>query len=64
MREGDASIHKAAFVAYWLSKCIFGEPPAYSVKPLYFHIDVKIAASVCFPLASLLLAYSTRFVAC
>ena len=55
MREGDASIHKAAFVAYWLSKCVFGEPPAYSVKPLYFRIVVKITIGVCFPLALLLL---------
>ena len=55
MREGDASIYKATFVVYWLSKCVFGEPPTNSVKPLYFHIAVKIAASVCFPLTPLLL---------
>jgi hypothetical protein len=55
MREEDAPTHKAAFVAYWLSKCIFGEPPTYSIKPLYFHIAVKIVAGVCFPLAPLLL---------
>ena len=55
MREGDALIRRVAFVAYWLSKCVFGEPPAYSVKPLYFHIAVKITASVCFPLTPLLL---------
>jgi hypothetical protein len=38
-----------------LAKCIFGEHPAYSIKPLYFSIAVKIAAGVCFPLAPLLL---------
>ena len=54
-REKDASIRKAAFVAYWLSKCIFGEHPTYSIKPLYFPIAVKIAAGICFPLAPLLL---------
>jgi hypothetical protein len=54
-REKDAWIRKAAFVAYWLSKCIFGEHPAYSIKPLYFPIAVKIAAGICFPLAPLLL---------
>ena len=54
-REEDALIRKAAFVVYWLSKCVFGEHPAYLIKPLYFSIAVKIAASVCFPLALLLL---------
>ena len=55
MREGNASIRRAAFVAYWLRKCVFGKPPAYLGKPLYFHIAVKIATSMCFPLAPLLL---------
>ena len=51
----DPLIRRAAFVAYWLSKCVFGEHPAYSIKPLYFSLAVKIAAGVCFPLAPLLL---------
>ena len=54
-REKDASIRRAAFVVYWLSKCVFGEPLAYSIKPLYFPIAVKIAVGVCFPLTPLLL---------
>uniref|UniRef100_A0A2N9GH14 Aminotransferase-like plant mobile domain-containing protein n=1 Tax=Fagus sylvatica TaxID=28930 RepID=A0A2N9GH14_FAGSY len=54
-RETEPSIRRAAFVAYWLSKCVFGEHPAYSIKPLYFPLAVKIAAGVCFPLAPLLL---------
>ena len=54
-REGDASIRRAAFVTYWLSKCVFGEHPAYSIKPLYFPLTIKIAAGACFPLAPLLL---------
>ena len=54
-RKEDASIRKAAFVAYWLSKCVFGEPLAYSIKLLYFRIAVKITVGVCFPLAPLLL---------
>jgi hypothetical protein len=54
-REEDASIRKATFVAYWLSKCVFGEPPAYSIKLLYFRITIKITVGVCFPLAPLLL---------
>uniref|UniRef100_A0A2N9FRU8 Aminotransferase-like plant mobile domain-containing protein n=1 Tax=Fagus sylvatica TaxID=28930 RepID=A0A2N9FRU8_FAGSY len=54
-RKTDPSIPRTAFVAYWLSKCVFGEHPAYSIKPLYFPLTVKIAAGVCFPLAPLLL---------
>ena len=54
-RVEDASIRRSAFVAYWLSKCIFGEHPAYSIKPLYFPLAVKIAAGTRFPLAPLLL---------
>ena len=54
-KEKDAWIRRATFVAYWLSKCVFGEHPAYSIKLLYFPIAVKIAAGVCFPLAPLLL---------
>ena len=54
-REDDPLIRRAAFVAYWLSKCVFGEHPTYSIKPLYFPLAVKIAAGVCFPLAPLLL---------
>ena len=54
-REDDPLIRKVAFVAYWLSKCVFGEHPAYSIKPLYFPLAVKIAAGVCFPLVPLLL---------
>jgi hypothetical protein len=54
-RVEDALIQRAAFVAYWLSKCVFGEHPAYSIKPLYFSLAVKIAAGVFFPLAPLLL---------
>uniref|UniRef100_A0A2N9G5C2 Uncharacterized protein n=1 Tax=Fagus sylvatica TaxID=28930 RepID=A0A2N9G5C2_FAGSY len=43
-RKTDPLIRRAAFVAYWLSKCVFGEHPAYSIKPLYFPLAVKIAA--------------------
>uniref|UniRef100_A0A2N9F1S3 Aminotransferase-like plant mobile domain-containing protein n=1 Tax=Fagus sylvatica TaxID=28930 RepID=A0A2N9F1S3_FAGSY len=54
-RVEDPLIRRAAFVAYWLSKCVFGEHPAYAIKPLYFPLAVRIAARVCFPLAPLLL---------
>jgi hypothetical protein len=55
LRIEDPLIRRAAFVSYWLSKCVFGEHPAYSIKPLYFCLAVKIVAGVRFPLAPLLL---------
>ena len=48
-RVEDESIRRVAFVAYWLSKCVFGEHPPYSIKPLYFPLDVMIAVGACFP---------------
>ncbi len=36
MWEEDAPIRRAAFMVYWLSKCVFGEPLTYSVKPFLF----------------------------
>ena len=41
-RVEDVSIQRAAFVAYWLSKCVFCEHPAYSIKPLYFPLAVRL----------------------
>ena len=36
----------AAFVAFWLCKFVFGFHPYYAIKPLYFHLAIKIFASV------------------
>ena len=47
-RVEDPSIRRAAFVAYWLSKCIFGENPVYSIKLLYFFLAVKIVQGFVF----------------
>ena len=44
------SIRRAAFITYWLCKCIFGEAPYYSMKPLYFRLVVKISFGHRFPL--------------
>uniref|UniRef100_A0A2N9EFT5 Aminotransferase-like plant mobile domain-containing protein n=1 Tax=Fagus sylvatica TaxID=28930 RepID=A0A2N9EFT5_FAGSY len=41
-RETNPLIRRAAFVAYWLSKCVFGEHPAYSIKPLYFPLALDL----------------------
>ena len=55
--EKDATIHRAAFVAYWLSKCVFGEYPSYAIKPLYFRFAVKISVGTSFPLATMFLGH-------
>ena len=35
---------RAAFVAFWLCKFVFGSHPHYAIKPLYFRLAIKIAA--------------------
>uniref|UniRef100_A0A2N9JB30 Aminotransferase-like plant mobile domain-containing protein n=1 Tax=Fagus sylvatica TaxID=28930 RepID=A0A2N9JB30_FAGSY len=49
----DDDLHRAAFVAYWLCKCVFGEYPYYAMKPLYFQLVVKISTGTSFPLAAM-----------
>uniref|UniRef100_A0A2N9GKF6 Aminotransferase-like plant mobile domain-containing protein n=1 Tax=Fagus sylvatica TaxID=28930 RepID=A0A2N9GKF6_FAGSY len=36
----EPAIRRAAFVAYWLCKCLFGDAPYYSMKPLYFRLAI------------------------
>ena len=36
----------AAFVVFWLCKFVFGSHTHYAMKPLYFHLAIKIAAGV------------------
>uniref|UniRef100_A0A2N9E6W1 Aminotransferase-like plant mobile domain-containing protein n=1 Tax=Fagus sylvatica TaxID=28930 RepID=A0A2N9E6W1_FAGSY len=40
----EPAIRRAAFVAYWLCKCLFGDAPYYSMKPLYFRLALD---SIC-----------------
>ena len=47
----------AAFVAFWLCKFVFGSHPHYAIKPLYFHLAIKISARVSLPLASMFLGH-------
>uniref|UniRef100_A0A2N9FWF7 Aminotransferase-like plant mobile domain-containing protein n=1 Tax=Fagus sylvatica TaxID=28930 RepID=A0A2N9FWF7_FAGSY len=53
----EPPIRRAAFVAYWLCKCLFGDAPYYSMKPLYFRLAVKISFGHRFPLAAMFLGY-------
>uniref|UniRef100_A0A2N9GMW1 Aminotransferase-like plant mobile domain-containing protein n=1 Tax=Fagus sylvatica TaxID=28930 RepID=A0A2N9GMW1_FAGSY len=53
----EPAVCRAAFVAYWLCKCVFGDAPYYSMKPLYFRLAVKISFGHRFPLAAMFLGY-------
>ena len=56
-KETDHPIRRAAFITYWLCKCIFGEAPYYSMKPLYFRLTVKIYFGHRFPLVAMFLGH-------
>ena len=49
--------HRAAFVTFWLCKFVFGSHPHYAIKPLYFHLAIKISAGVSLPLAPMFLGH-------
>ena len=53
----DDAIRSAAFVAYWLCKSIFGEPPYYAMKSVYFRLAVKISFGHRLPLAAMFLGH-------
>ena len=53
----SVSTHRAAFVVFWLCKFVFGSHTYYAVKPLYFHLAIKIAAGVSLPLAPMFLGH-------
>ena len=51
------SARRAAFVTFWLYKFVFGSHPHYAIKPLYFHLAIKIATGVSMPLAPMFLGH-------
>ena len=53
----SAAACRAAFIAFWLCKFVFGSHPHYAIKPLYFRLDIKISAGVSLPLASMFLGH-------
>ena len=53
----DISVRRAAFILYWLCKCLFGNFPYYAVNTLYISLAVKISTGYCFPLALLFLGH-------
>ena len=49
--------HRAAFITFWLCKFIFGSHPHYAMKPLYFHLAIKMSTGVSLPLAPIFLGH-------
>ena len=53
----SVSARRAAFVTFWICKFIFGFHPHYAIKPLYFHLAIKVAVGVSLPLAPMFLGH-------
>ena len=53
----SVAARRAAFVAFWLCKFVFGSHPHSTIKPLYFHLAIKISAGVSLPLAPMFLRH-------
>ena len=53
----SAAARRAAFIAFWICKFVFGSHPHYAIKPLYFHLAIKISAGVSLPLAPMFLGH-------
>uniref|UniRef100_A0A2N9IQ05 Aminotransferase-like plant mobile domain-containing protein n=1 Tax=Fagus sylvatica TaxID=28930 RepID=A0A2N9IQ05_FAGSY len=53
----EAPIHRAAFVLYWLCKCIFGNSPYYSINTVFIPLAIRISTGHCFPFAPLFLGH-------
>ena len=53
----SAAARRAAFIAFWLCKFVFGSHPHYAIKPLYFRLAIKISAGVSLPLAPMFLEH-------
>ena len=52
-----AAARRAAFIAFWLCKFVFGSHPHYAIKPSYFRLAIKISARVSLPLAPMFLGH-------
>ena len=54
-KPGSRAIGRAAFLAMWLSKCIFGCYPAQFIKPFTFRLAIKLSQGMPLPLGALFL---------
>ena len=53
----SVAAHRVAFITFWLYKFVFRSHPHYAIKPLYFHLAIKISAGVSLPLAPIFLGH-------
>ena len=53
----SVAARRAAFIAFWLCKFVFGSHPHYAIMPLYFHLAIKISVGVSLPLAPMFLEH-------
>jgi hypothetical protein len=57
LHHEDIFFHCAAFIVYWLCKCVFGNFPYYAVITFYIPLAMKISLGSCFPLAPMFLSH-------
>jgi hypothetical protein len=57
LHHENIPVRRAAFIVYWLCKCVFGNFPYYAVNTLYIPLAVKICTGCCFPLALIFLGH-------
>uniref|UniRef100_A0A2N9INJ2 Aminotransferase-like plant mobile domain-containing protein n=1 Tax=Fagus sylvatica TaxID=28930 RepID=A0A2N9INJ2_FAGSY len=57
INQKGASVRRAAFVLYWLCKCVFGNFPCYSINAVFIPLAIRISTGHCFSLAPLFLGH-------
>jgi hypothetical protein len=57
INQKGASVRRAAFVLYWLCKCVFGSFPCYSINVVFIPLAIRISTGHCFSLAPLFLGH-------
>jgi hypothetical protein len=57
LHHKDVHVRCAAFIVYWLCKCVFGNFPYNAANTLYIPLAVKIYVGCCFPLAPMFLGH-------
>ena len=57
INQKGASVCRAAFVLYWLCKCVFGNFLCYSINAIFIPLAIRISTGHCFSLAPLFLGH-------
>ena len=56
-KPSSHAIGRVAFLAMWLSKCVFNCDPVQFIKPFTFHLAIKLSQGMSLPLGALFLGY-------